>query len=145
MSEVTYRRKPDAAQARTPMVFVGSRDHNGWGNCIHLFIKKDEDGKVWCVSGHKTPLPQDGDVFLHFGEKNMAGYRLTEVRPCRDPRDMFFATGTFEPGLATSICDRWAMGNEFDMDWLPETFSFGITDEEIQSEISTWRPKAVQK
>lgn len=64
----------------------------GWGDRIEWSTPLGPNQ----VNGWKTPLPQVGDSLEAPMQSGKTGvYRFDDVRPCRDPRDMFFATVSF--------------------------------------------------
>lgn len=66
-------------------------DNCRWGNTIQF----DSEDKTR-INGHKTPMVENGDVF---GQRMQSGrlaiFRIRNVKPCGDPRDMFFAEVDF--------------------------------------------------
>ena len=64
----------------------------GWGNAIQFSTYK-KGSAIQRVHGFKHRFPQPGDVLQVPMESGKPGYwRFTEIEPCGDPRDMFFAT-----------------------------------------------------
>ena len=62
---------------------------SGWGNVVHF----DRNGID--VHGWLTPLPKKGDVILVRMKSGKVGkYIFTQVKPCGNPRDMFFGKVT---------------------------------------------------
>lgn len=63
-----------------------SPDDNCWGNRISF---RDYPERV---DGHKSPRPNEGDLFAHRLESGKIGvFKFTDVDKCVDPNDMFFA------------------------------------------------------
>lgn len=59
----------------------------GWGNAINWQRYPNE------VVGWKLQLPRAGDILFSKMESGRTGvWRFTNVKPCYDPRDMFFAS-----------------------------------------------------
>lgn len=62
-------------------------DENSWGCSIQF--NRENNAKI---SGHKTPMVEDGQVF---GQRMESGktavFKIKNVKPCGNPRDMFFA------------------------------------------------------
>jgi len=64
----------------------------GWGNKIS-FCEFEAGKAVQRVHGFKHRIPKVGDVLQTPMNSGKPGYWMfTEIEPCRDPRDMFFAT-----------------------------------------------------
>lgn len=67
---------------------VNMWDHKGWGNNISWF---DWDKRM--IVGHLITIPKVGDELRANLQSGKVGrFLITVVEPCRDPRDMFFAT-----------------------------------------------------
>jgi len=63
----------------------------GWGDTIDVWRAPKKEGDKCEVSGHKNPKPVKGDLLLvPIGGKTLVSM-FTNVRPCNDPPDMFFA------------------------------------------------------
>lgn len=72
----------------------------GWGDRIE-WCKKDHS-----IAGWKSRIPVEGDWLLTEMQSGREGlYQIKNVKPCKDPRDMFFADVEFvgynERGNAT--------------------------------------------
>lgn len=64
-------------------------DHKSWGDNISYDWTKD-DYRHW--HGHTWPHPKVGDTFVIEMKSGVMGeFTVTEVRPCGDPPDMWFA------------------------------------------------------
>lgn len=67
---------------------IHMQDHQGWGNAIHW-----SDWPKLNVHGHLAKLPEVGDFLTcDFQSGARHKFKFTEVKPCLDPRDMFFGT-----------------------------------------------------
>ena len=60
-----------------------------WGHSI-VFDKTNEDNSFE-VYGWHSPVPEKGDEFLHKFKKGIGVCIFMDVKPCDDPKDMFFA------------------------------------------------------
>ena len=61
----------------------------GWGHSIS-FGERNKDNS-FNVHGFCSTMPKNKDEFLHKFEKGIGVCVLSDVRPCNDPKDMFFA------------------------------------------------------
>lgn len=88
MSKLTIADKEWILQNSTGKTWIYS-DHKSWGNNIGDWEGIVTKGRAY---GHLTPLPKNGDklqVDTKSGKKII--FYFTNVEPCGNPRDMFFA------------------------------------------------------
>ena len=63
-----------------------------WGSAINIWYWPKKLGDKCEVQGHKNPKPIKGDLLLMDMESGKTLLSMfTNVRPCNDPPDMFFA------------------------------------------------------
>lgn len=60
-----------------------------WGHSLE-FTKTNDDNSFQ-VYGWCSDIPKEGDELLHKFKKGIGVCVFLEVRPCNDPKDMFFA------------------------------------------------------
>lgn len=72
----------------------------GWGDCIE-WSGHDQfdyiplsDGSLFRCHGWKNRIPNKGSTLKAEFRKSWMIFEFKEVKPCRDPRDMFFAKVT---------------------------------------------------
>ena len=70
----------------------------GWGDSIQWqhperFMKEELTSEsLFAVYGFKQKMPKIGDTLIGEFTKSYMHFVFTEVEPCTDPSDMFFAT-----------------------------------------------------
>lgn len=70
-----------------------------WGN-NYVIQDVKEAGTILELAIWTNKNPVVGDYILLNNKENSDGkvrYRITSIKPCRDPRDMYFATVQFAP------------------------------------------------
>jgi hypothetical protein len=67
-----------------------------WGHNITVSVIHD-GGQRLDVTGWLTPQPDEGDFLILANGEGTTRYKVDEIRPCFDPKDMFFAALTFAP------------------------------------------------
>ena len=70
---------------------------DGWGDAINWMHPEKFQDKIttesrFTVVGFKSEKPKVGDELKGEFEKSWMYFEFTEVKPCGDPWDMFFAT-----------------------------------------------------
>ena len=67
-------------------------NEGGWGNNIEWMACIPEKGR-YRVSGHKTPMPVEGDKLTALFESGLTReFVFIKMDYCGDPDDMFFAS-----------------------------------------------------
>ena len=69
---------------------------SGWGNAINFtrpeeFEKEHDTSTEFAVHGHQRRIPEIGDLLAAEFQNSDRLFKFTEVKPCWNPPDMFFA------------------------------------------------------